>query len=109
MVRSIAHAGRPMRVKGQAWVLLGTVESETTPGVFYDIKRREADGHLGCGCTSYRFAKGIKTCKHLEAWTEMGQQQVVAAREGRATRTEGTVLARGERHTVRAISFGWGT
>lgn len=50
------------------WDFVCSVESHTEQGVFYDVKRRQHDGHLGCGCGSYRFApKEDKTCKHLKA------------------------------------------
>ena len=48
------------------WNYVTTVESESEPGATYDIKER--GGVFGCGCRSYRFSKGVKTCKHLRAY-----------------------------------------
>lgn len=48
------------------WTYVATVESETRPGVRYEIKRAPC-GALGCSCPAYRFVKGRKSCKHIAA------------------------------------------
>lgn len=107
-----ALAPRRRSARAPLWVHVGEVESFTDSTERYEIKRRIADGHLGCSCLGYRFAKGVKTCKHLDAWT--GQGRVISvepiARRPVATThadTETRIDVRGETFTVRrAISFG---
>lgn len=91
------------------WEHVGFVESWTERGLEYEIKRRLADGHLGCGCGAYRFARGIKTCKHLGAYgvasNPIGERAV-----GRVLTSgviEQTVTVAAETFSVRrrAISF----
>ncbi len=49
------------------WEHVAYVESENDNGE-YEIKRHPNTGALGCTCGSYRFSKGVKTCKHLVAY-----------------------------------------
>ena len=53
--------------KATGWHYVADVESDSEPGVKHVIKRREVDGHVGCDCLAYRFKKGEKTCKHVQA------------------------------------------
>jgi len=100
------------RSRPALWVHVGEVESFTDASERYEIKRRVADGHFGCACKGYRFSKGIKTCKHIDAWTGRGRVLSVHAippRPVAATHadTETRINVRGETFTVRrAISFG---
>lgn len=49
------------------WEHVAFVESDSEPGVEHEVKRRLSDGHLGCACKRYRFAKAsAKTCHHIE-------------------------------------------
>ena len=66
-----------MKTKSTGWEYLTSVESDSKPGRFYDIKRRLSDDVLGCACVSYRFCKGEKTCKHLDAY-RLGERVVAA-------------------------------
>ena len=50
-----------------SWQHLADVVSDSEPGETHVIKQR-SDGTLGCSCLSYRFKRGVKTCKHLEAF-----------------------------------------
>ena len=58
-----------MKTKATDWTYDGdyvtTVESHSQRGKFYDIKRTR--GVLTCECSSYKFSKAPKTCKHLIA------------------------------------------
>ena len=76
MTRSLALGGK---LKSEGWVRLGTVESDSEPGVEHVISRRGTQ--IGCDCMSYRFRKGEKTCKHIEAFA-IGSQEALAARRG---------------------------
>lgn len=74
------------------WTLVGTVESDSEPGVRHVVKRRDTDGHLGCDCTAYRFApKAAKTCKHIRALAQAASQTVLA-RTGDAHRELGRLV-----------------
>lgn len=87
------------------WQKVATVESETEPGKEYDIKRHPTTGALGCGCTSYRFSRGVKDCKHLRAL----RGAALPAKAVRPSVEPETVRVKsdGEMFTVRrAISFG---
>ena len=50
-----------------SWAIVGSVQSSSEPGKDYFIKRA-ANGRLGCDCLRYRFARGEKTCHHIEAF-----------------------------------------
>lgn len=51
------------------WDHVAFVASDSEPTRAYEIKRRRADGHIGCSCTAYRFARSEhKTCKHVGAY-----------------------------------------
>ena len=53
---------------GQAAELLDTVESLSSPGTFYEI-RKGSDGLAYCTCPAWRFCKRVPhTCKHLTRW-----------------------------------------
>ena len=88
------------------WVHVADIASETEPGLKYAIKRHTGTGLIGCGCPSWIFSRGVKTCKHVESLTG-----VFTAAAGRiADRVvEQRVEARGERFIVtgrRGISLG---
>jgi soluble P-type ATPase len=48
------------------WEHVAWVRSDADARKRYEVRRRRVDGHLGCGCPSYRFSRVVKTCKHLE-------------------------------------------
>jgi hypothetical protein len=48
-----------------------------TNGNTYEI-RRGRDGRLWCGCPSWRFAKGEKTCKHMRLFEATPRWQKAA-------------------------------
>lgn len=80
------------------WSFVASIESHSRIGKRYEIKRRESDGLLGCSCVAYRFAKGEKTCKHLQAFS--------GTTRARAELTVRREVVAGETFTVRrAISF----
>lgn len=54
-----------------------TVESHSQRGKFYDIKRTK--GVLTCECSSYKFSKAPKTCRHLAAVTAGDHRLIVDA------------------------------
>ena len=89
-----------VRLGGERWEHVAWVDSETTAGETYQIKRRASDGALGCGCESYRWSRGDKTCKHIEALRRADEDDVVVAQAARAAdrpatlRDEALVLAR---------------
>ncbi len=58
------------------WTHVATIESDTAPGVEYEIKRA-GTGRLACSCQSYRWARGTKTCKHLDAYRLAGSAPIV--------------------------------
>jgi hypothetical protein len=99
---------------GVQWDHVAYVESHSERGKEYEIKRRRQDGHHGCSCKSYQFARGIKGCKHLDAFfahDSVGKQlaAVYAGRPeaARAMHHPHPVVVQGETFTVRrAISFG---
>lgn len=99
------------------WDYVTTVASESDRGKTYDIKRRRSDGHLGCGCTSYRFApREDKSCKHTRAYAMAGvsfarQDPVLRDRTSGGDRRPAhrdRISVGGETYTFtsRAISFG---
>lgn len=50
------------------WTYVTDVESDSRPGTFYAIKKRD-DGTFGCACMAWRFNKATpRTCKHLDAF-----------------------------------------
>lgn len=54
-----AHAPKPK--VGPGWEFLCYAGAAGN----YELTRKVDDGLLGCSCQSYRFAKGVKTCKHV--------------------------------------------
>lgn len=64
------------------WTKIGTVASFTDPETLHAISRH-VNGHLGCSCKSYQFAKGEKTCKHLDVW-QAGLKQEATMVNGHA-------------------------
>ena len=50
------------------WQVVGEIDSDSKPGVLHLIKRRTTTGALSCDCTAFRFARGVKTCKHVVAY-----------------------------------------
>lgn len=58
------------------WDYVATVDSMTAFGEAesYDLKRHRSTGRMACGCKSYQFSRGEKTCKHLQAWHETRSQ-----------------------------------
>lgn len=96
------------------WDYVTEVESDSEPGTWHEIKRRRTDGHLGCDCGRYRFAKKAnKTCQHIEAYRSLGLTAQVLEAVGPASRAVEAVPAyatarRGaETFTFkRAITFG---
>jgi len=92
---------RGARVRVPTWEHVGDVASFTDPSETYEIKRRRVDGHLGCACPGYRFKKGEKICKHIEAFA-LGRYDAEAAYMKPVV-----VTVAQEQFTVRrAISFG---
>lgn len=92
-----------VRRTATGWTLVGSVESDNEPEVAYQIKRK-ANGALGCDCMAYRFAKGEKTCKHIQAWTSA---ETPSGRGIGRGNTVVAVAAANETFTVRrGISFG---
>lgn len=92
------------------WTKVATVESDSERGKTYDIKRHPTSGAFGCGCTAYRFSRGVKTCKHLQA-LGLARSVFPAARPvehfNRPPETVERVQLAGETFTVRrAITFG---
>lgn len=86
-----------VRRTATGWTFVGSVESDSEPNVDHKIKRNETTGALGCDCMAYRFARGEKTCKHLDAYREtdfagMTQTDGVSIR---ATPTETFTVRRG--------------
>jgi hypothetical protein len=52
------------------WSHLASVQGQTRnkSGVrtTYELRRRKSDGHIGCSCQGYQFAKGTdKSCTHI--------------------------------------------
>lgn len=90
------------------WEHVAFIDSDSQPDEQHEIKRRMADGHLGCDCGRYRFAKkAAKTCHHIEAYLAgeaVDARPVVAAVRSERVR----VKSAGEMYTVtrRAITFG---
>ena len=50
------------------WEHVTYVASDSDPCAEYEIKRRTSDGQVGCSCMAYRFSKGVKSCKHMQAF-----------------------------------------
>lgn len=99
------------------WDYVTEVESDSEPGTWHEIKRRRADGHLGCDCGRYRFAKkAAKTCHHIKAYeaTQRGLATVSGVatphRSQRANEfgVSYRIAVASENYTVgrRAITFG---
>lgn len=89
------------------WTYITSVESDSTPGTQYQIKRR-SDGALGCDCAAFRFSRGSiglgKRCKHVEAYL-VGEAVARNVTDGRPERVEKQSYC-GETFTFRrAISF----
>jgi len=64
----------PRRARPSWWVTIGSVESDSEPGVIHQIKRHRSTGLVGCDCMAYRFAKGEKRCKHTDAFAHPSAQ-----------------------------------
>lgn len=99
--------------KPPLWEQVGTIESESEPGVVHKIKRHVNTGLFGCDCLSYRFARGEKTCKHLDAWRgDIAAEPYREMAHGDLPRSHRpksppTIVVGTERFTVRrAIAFG---
>lgn len=86
------------------WSYVATVASENEPGATYDLSRGDADGQMFCACMAYRFARGEKTCKHLQAYLGVAGTVAHASTE----RTPVSASVGGEMFAVtrRAITFG---
>lgn len=90
-----------LRRKG--WGLLGTAESNTRPGIEYEI-RRAPDGTLGCACMGWAMRKH---CTHLDAWVAGSRAEASTKQAPGPTFNVRTVRTGGETFTIRrAISFG---
>jgi hypothetical protein len=90
---------------GSDWVEIARVASDSEPGKDHAIKRHASAGILWCDCMAYRFARGVKTCKHIEALGQVADRQVAVAARGRQTSDVAVVGA--ERFTVRrALNLG---
>lgn len=92
----------------RSWAYLGTVQSNTTSGWEYEIRRNPTTGKPGCACVGYAIRSH---CSHLKVWA---MSQAVAATTTAPLKTtpapafnESTVRLGAETFTVRrAISFG---
>lgn len=91
------------------WIPIGWVESESEPGVSYQIKRRPGSDALGCSCKAYQFKRCEKTCKHLQAYAGAAAPALgvtVVTRLRQPAPEAATVTVSGETFRVRrAISF----
>lgn len=94
----------PVRSRGprisSAWIVVGSVESDSEPGVRHEIKRNVNTGRLGCSCKKYQFAKGDKTCHHVDAFGAAGNVTPATAVSASGETRVGDFTIR------RAISFG---
>jgi hypothetical protein len=50
------------------WDHVAYIDSDSDPGREWELKRHVSTGTIGCSCPSYRFKKGDKTCRHIDAW-----------------------------------------
>jgi len=83
-----------------SWTVVGSVESDSEPGVRHEIKRNANTGRLGCSCKKYRFSKGNKTCHHVDAFMAAGDVTPATAVSASGETRVGDFTIR------RAISFG---
>jgi hypothetical protein len=89
--------------KPPIWEHVAYVWSDSQPGKEYEVKRHRTTGALGCSCPAYRFVKGEKTCKHIEAYA-----RVNFTRDSTPLKCpRPSVSVGGETFTIRrAITFG---
>lgn len=83
------------------WELVASVNSETNQGHTYEVKRNKDTGALGCACIAFRFSKGTKTCKHLEALRQVVHSAPLGVAVSRAVVADETFTV-----VRRAITFG---
>lgn len=70
-----------------SWRIVGSVDSSHEPGTTHLIKRAD-NGRLGCDCPKYRFARGEKTCHHIEAFLRTPQHAEYARAHLHATQPD---------------------
>ncbi|KKL99504.1 hypothetical protein LCGC14_1813710 [marine sediment metagenome] len=58
--------------KASDYVVVGEIDSDSQPGILHLIKRLRSNGALSCDCMAWRFARGEKTCKHVDAFRAAG-------------------------------------
>jgi hypothetical protein len=54
------------------WTHYRDVVSDSDPMKTWEVKRHLSSGKLGCECPKYRFARGAKTCHHIESALAVG-------------------------------------
>lgn len=48
--------------------VVGEIDSDSQPGVLHLIKRHTTTRRLSCDCMAWRFCRGEKRCKHVDAF-----------------------------------------
>lgn len=48
--------------------VVGEIDSDSMPGVMHIIKRHRITKGLSCDCMAWRFCRGAKQCKHVDAF-----------------------------------------
>lgn len=86
------------RRKPIGWTHVAFVDSMTTLGDTYEIRRWRASGRISCACKSYQWAIAPKSCKHLRALGLAAAVQVRAA-----VQTESVMVTIPEHVTHRGV------
>ncbi len=48
--------------------VVGEIDSTSQPGILHLIKRHPGTDRLSCDCMAWRFSRGDKHCKHVDAF-----------------------------------------
>lgn len=97
--------------RASLWAHVAWMRSDSEPGTRHEIKRHKHTGTLGCDCGRYRFARGVKTCHHIERWLTGGEAAVAARlRENHVTAADTPIEVRVAADTYtftrRSMTFG---
>jgi hypothetical protein len=94
------------------WTHVAFVKSDSEPDEVHEVRRRVADGVLGCDCKSYQFAKGVKTCHHLAGLAQTTgaqlEQSVKVQRSRRGATVEESVTVIRRKISLGPITLGGG-
>ncbi len=76
------HIERTRRRAGRSragiFEVIGEIDSTSEPGILHLIKRRVSTGTLSCDCMAWRFSRGEKHCKHVDAYKTAGLRDLIS-------------------------------